>query len=141
MLKTRITELFGIEKPIVQGGLMWIARAELAAAVGNAGGIGFMTALTFPEADQLRAEIHNPIVDKVLDIESKGDTKIEDIAPMVSGLVGKQLLEDGDMEKGVLSAGQIMGLVRDIPTCQELFDRIMAEAEGIIKNKFAQVLN
>ena len=57
MLKTRITELFGIEKPIVQGGLMWIARAELAAAVGNAGGIGFMTALTYPEAEQLRAEI------------------------------------------------------------------------------------
>ena len=58
MLKTRITELFGIERPIVQGGLMWIARAELAAAVANAGGIGFMTALTFPEADLLRAEIH-----------------------------------------------------------------------------------
>ena len=57
MLKTRITELFGIERPIVQGGLMWIARAELASAVGNAGGIGFMTALTFPEAEDLRAEI------------------------------------------------------------------------------------
>jgi nitronate monooxygenase len=323
MLKTRITELFGIEKPIVQGGLMWIARAELAAAVGNAGGIGFMTALTFPEADQLRAEIHkcremtdkpfgvnltflpslrpidypayidvcidegikfietagrnpepymeqlksagikvvhkctsvrhavkaekigcdvvsidgfeaaghpgeddvtslilipltrdainlpiiasggfadgrglvgclglgadgmnmgtrfvatkeapvhenvkqalvnhgerdtrlimrtlrntervlhNPIVDKVLDIESKGDTKIEDIAPLVSGLVGKEMLENGEMGKGVLSAGQSMGLVRDIPTCQELFDRIMANAEEIIKAKFAQAI-
>jgi nitronate monooxygenase len=323
MLKTRITELFGIERPIVQGGLMWIARAELTAAVGNAGGIGFMTALTFPEADLLRAEIrkcremtdkpfgvnltflpslrpidypayidvcidegikfietagrnpepymehlksagikvvhkctsvrhaikaekigcdvvsidgfeaaghpgeddvtslilipltrdaislpiiasggfadgrgligclglgadgmnmgtrfvatreapvhenvkqalvnhgerdtrlimrtlrntervlHNPIVDKVLDIESRGDTKIEDIAPFVSGLVGKEMLEDGEMGKGVLSAGQSMGLVRDIPTCQELFDRIMAEAEAIIKSKFAQVI-
>ena len=49
MIKTPITEMFGIERPIVQGGLMWIARAELASAVGNAGGIGFMTALTFPE--------------------------------------------------------------------------------------------
>ena len=57
MLKTRITELFGIEKPIVQGGLMWIAMAELASAVANAGGIGFMTALTFQEAEDLRAEI------------------------------------------------------------------------------------
>ncbi|MDX2499702.1 MAG: nitronate monooxygenase, partial [Deltaproteobacteria bacterium] len=57
MLKTRITELFEIERPIVQGGLMWIARAELASAVGNAGGIGFMTALTFQEAEDLRAEI------------------------------------------------------------------------------------
>jgi nitronate monooxygenase len=83
--------------------------------------------------------LHNPIVDKVLDIESEGDTKIEDIAPFVSGLVGKEMLTDGKMEKGVLSAGQSMGLVRDIPTCQELFDRIMAEAEAIIKSKFSQV--
>jgi nitronate monooxygenase len=323
MIKTRITELFGIERPIVQGGLMWIARAELAAAVGNAGGIGFMTALTFEDAEDLRAEIrkcremtdkpfginltflpslrtidypayikvcieegikfietagrnpepymdqlkaagikvvhkctsvrhaikaekigcdvvsidgfeaaghpgeddvtslilipltrdaislpiiasggfadgrglvgclglgadgmnmgtrfvatkeapvhenvkqalvnhgerdtrlimrtlrntervlHNLIVDKVLDIESKGDTKIEDIAPFVSGMVGKEMLDDGEMGKGVLSAGQSMGLVRDIPTCQELFDRIMADAEAIINSKFAQAI-
>ena len=58
MIKTRITELFSIERPIVQGGLMWIARAELASAVANAGGIGFMTALTFQEPEDLRAEIH-----------------------------------------------------------------------------------
>ena len=323
MLKTRITELFGIERPIVQGGLMWIARAELASAVANAGGIGFMTALTFPDAEALRAEIrkcremtdkpfgvnltflpslrtidypayidvcigegikfietagrnpepymkqlksagikvvhkctsvrhaikaekigcdvvsidgfeaaghpgeddvtslilipltrdninlpiiasggfadgrglvgalglgadgmnmgtrfvatkeapvhdnvkkamidhgerdtrlimrtlrnteralHNQPVDKVLEIESKGETKIEDIAPYVSGLVGKEMLEKGDMEKGVLSAGQSMGLIRDIPTCRDLLDRIMDEAEKIIKEKFGQGL-
>ena len=85
--------------------------------------------------------LHNPIVDQVLDIESQGDTKIEDIAPLVSGLVGKEMLENGEMGKGVLSAGQSMGLVRDIPTCQELFDRIMAEAETIIKSKFTQAIN
>jgi nitronate monooxygenase len=321
MLKTKITELFGIERPIVQGGLMWIAVAELAAAVGNAGGIGFMTALSFPAAESLRAEIkkcrkltdkpfgvnltflpslrpidypayidvcveegvkfietagrnpepymeqlkaagmkvihkctsvrhavkaekigcdvvsidgfeaaghpgeddvtslilipltrdainipiiasggfadgrglvgalglgadgmnmgtrfvatkeapvhenvkqalishgerdtrlimrtlrntervmHNTVVDKVLEIEGRGDTKIEDIAPHVSGMVGKEMLEDGDMEKGVLAAGQSMGMIRDIPTCEQLLDRIMAEAEAIIAEKFAQ---
>jgi nitronate monooxygenase len=58
MIKTRITELFGIERPIVQGGLMWIAKSELAAAVANAGGIGFMTALSFSDAKEFRAEIH-----------------------------------------------------------------------------------
>ncbi len=325
MLKTPITEMFGIERPIVQGGLMWIARAELAAGVGNAGGIGFMTALTFPDAEALRAEIrkcremtdkpfginltflptlrppdypayinvcieegikfietagrnpepymeqiksadikvvhkctsvrhaikaekigcdvvsidgfeaaghpgeddvtslilvpltkdaisipiiasggfadgrglvaalglgadgmnmgtrfvatqeapvhtnvkqclldhceldtrlimrtlrnterviHNPVVDKVLEIESQeGETKIEDLVPFVSGLVGKEMLEDGEMEKGILSAGQSMGLVKDIPTCQELLDRIMAEAEEIINAKFAQAVS
>lgn len=323
MLRTRITDLFGIDRPIVQGGLMWIARSELASAVGNAGGIGFMTALSFPEPDGLRAEIrkcreltdkpfgvnltflpslrqpdypayihvcieegirfietagrnpepymdqlksagikvihkctsvrhavkaetigcdavsidgfeaaghpgeddvttmilvpltrdaidlpiiasgglgdgrglvgalglgadginmgtrfvatreapvhanvkqalvdhgerdtrlimrtlrntervmHNSIVDKVLEIESRGNTQIEDIVPYVAGLVGKEMLEQGQMEKGILAAGQTMGFIKDIPTCQELLDRIMAEAEKIIKERFSQVI-
>jgi len=323
MFKTRITEMFGIDRPIVQGGLMWIARAELASAVANAGGIGFMTALSFPDTDALRAEIrkckemtdkpfgvnltflptmrppdypgyieacidegvafvetagrnpepymeriksagikvvhkctsarhaikaekigcdavsidgfeaaghpgeddvtslilipltrdalsipiiasggfgdgrglvaalslgadamnmgtrfvatqeapvhenvkqvlinhreldtrlimrtlrntervmHNSVVDKVLEIESRGDTKIEELVPYVSGLVGKDMLEDGEMETGILAAGQSMGLVKDIPTCRELLDRIMAQAEEVIREKFAQVI-
>ena len=323
MIKTRITKLFGIERPIVQGGLMWIARSELASAVANAGGIGFMTALTFPEPEDLRSEIrkcrqltsnpfginltflptmrppdypayikvcieegirfvetagrnpepymdqlksagikvvhkctsvrhavkaqkigcdavsidgfeaaghpgeddvttmilvpltrdaidlpiiasgglgdgrglvgalglgadginmgtrfvatqeapvhanvkqalvdhserdtrlimrtlrntervlHNTVVDKVLEIESRGNTQIEDIVPFVSGLVGKEMLEQGQMEKGILAAGQTMGFVKDIPTCKELLDRIMADAEKTIKEKFSQVI-
>lgn len=322
MLKTRITEFFGIERPIVQGGLMWIARAELAAAVANAGGIGFMTALTHLEPEGLRAEIrkcrgltdkpfgvnltflptlrppdypayiqvcieegvkfietagrnpepymeaikaagirvihkctsvrhaikaekigcdavsidgfeaaghpgeddvtslilvpttrdaislpiiasggfadgrglvaalglgadgmnmgtrfvatreaavhdnvkqalvqhnerdtrlimrslrntervmHNTTVDKVLEIEGRGNTQIEEIIPYVSGMVGKEMLEKGDMEKGTLAAGQCMGLIRDIPSCRELLDRIMEEAETIIRERFVGV--
>lgn len=56
-LKTRFTELLGIEHPIVQGGMMWVGRADLAAAVSNAGGLGILTALTQPTPDALRAEI------------------------------------------------------------------------------------
>ena len=56
-LKTRFSELVGIEYPIVQGGMMWVGRAELAAAVSNAGGLGIITALTQPTPDALRAEI------------------------------------------------------------------------------------
>jgi len=56
-VKTRITELFGVEHPIVQGGLMWIATAELTSAVANAGAMGFMTALTFETPEGLRSEI------------------------------------------------------------------------------------
>lgn len=321
MLKTRITEFFGTERPIVQGGLMWIANAQLTSAVANAGGMGFMTALSFPDADGLRAEIrkckemtdkpfgvnltflptfrppdypayiqacidegilfietagrnpepymeqikgagirvvhkctsvrhavkaekigcdavsidgfeaaghpgeedvtslilipltrdainipiiasggfadgrglvaalalgadgmnmgtrfvatkeapvhdnvkqalvnhgeadtrlimrslrntervmHNPAVDKVLEIESRGNTKIEDIAPYVAGKQGLEMLEKGDMEKGVLAAGQCMGLIRDIPSCKELLDRIMQEAETIIEKKLGR---
>lgn len=56
-MKTRITELFGVEHPIVQGGLMWIATAELTSAVANAGAMGFMTALTHETPEGLRQEI------------------------------------------------------------------------------------
>jgi NAD(P)H-dependent flavin oxidoreductase YrpB (nitropropane dioxygenase family) len=54
---TRITRLLGIEYPIVQGGMRWAARAELAAAVGNAGGIGFISAHTQPTPEHLAQEI------------------------------------------------------------------------------------
>ena len=56
-IRTRITDLLGIDYPIVQGGMMWVGRAELAAAVSNAGGLGIITGLTFPTPDDLRREI------------------------------------------------------------------------------------
>ena len=56
-MKTRITELFGIEHPIIQGGMHWVGYAELAAAVSNAGGLGIITALTQPTPDDLAREI------------------------------------------------------------------------------------
>ncbi len=55
--KTRITEMLGIEHPIVQGGMQGVGTAELAAAVSNAGGLGILTALTQPTPEALRAEI------------------------------------------------------------------------------------
>ncbi|SFM46660.1 NAD(P)H-dependent flavin oxidoreductase [Marinobacter pelagius] len=56
-MKTRITELFGIEHPIIQGGMHWVGYAELAAAVSNAGGLGILTALTQPTPEDLAREI------------------------------------------------------------------------------------
>ena len=55
--RTRFTDLVGIDYPIVQGGMMWVGRAELASAVSNAGGLGILTALTQPSPDALRGEI------------------------------------------------------------------------------------
>jgi NAD(P)H-dependent flavin oxidoreductase YrpB (nitropropane dioxygenase family) len=57
MLKTKFTETFGIEYPIVQGGMQWVGYAELVAAVANAGGLGFITALTQPTPEDLSKEI------------------------------------------------------------------------------------
>jgi nitronate monooxygenase len=56
-MKTRITEMLGIETPIVCGGMMRVGTAELAAAASNAGALGVMTALTQPTPEGLRAEI------------------------------------------------------------------------------------
>ncbi|MFW6011311.1 MAG: NAD(P)H-dependent flavin oxidoreductase [Desulfosalsimonas sp.] len=324
MIKTAITELFGVEKPIIQGGLMWIARAELTSAVANAGAMGFMTALTFPGPEDLRAEIrrcrqmterpfginltflpaltrpdypayirvcieegikfietagrnpepymdqiksagirvlhkctsvrhakkaqkigcdaigidgfeaaghpgeddvtsliliprtrdavdlplaasggfadgrglaaalalgadavnmgtrfvatkeapvhenvkqaivnrseldtclimrslgntervlHNKAADKVLEIEHReGRTSIEELIPYVAGRVGKQMLEQGDMETGTLAAGQCAGLINDIPAVGDLLERIMQEFKTSVREKFAGLL-
>ncbi len=56
-IRTRITEMLGIRYPIIQGGMQWVGRAELASAVSNAGGLGILTALTQPDPDALAAEI------------------------------------------------------------------------------------
>jgi NAD(P)H-dependent flavin oxidoreductase YrpB (nitropropane dioxygenase family) len=56
-MRTRFTEMFGVEHPIAQGGMQWVGRAPLVAGVANAGGLGFITALTQPTPEDLRAEI------------------------------------------------------------------------------------
>ncbi len=323
MFKTRITDLFGIKYPIIQGGLMWLARAELAAAVAEAGGIGFMTALTHPNAEALRAEIKKlrtltdkpfgvnltflpslrqpdypayikvcieegvkfietagrnpepvlpplkaagikvihkctsvrhaikaqaigcdavsidgfecaghpgeddvtsliliprtrdaidiPIIssggfgdgrglvaalalgadamnmgtrfvatkecpahenvklaikgaketdtclimrslknservlksknaEKVLEIESTGHATIDDIRPYVAGMEGVKMYTGGEMEKGVLSIGQVIGLINDIPTVAELIQRIISDATEIIQTKLPRII-
>ncbi|MBS7689918.1 nitronate monooxygenase [Pseudomonas lalucatii] len=57
MITTRFTELFGIEHPVVQGGMQRVSKAELVAAVANAGALGFLSALTQPTPQALTAEI------------------------------------------------------------------------------------
>lgn len=55
--ETRVTRLLGIRYPIIQGGMQWVARAKLVAAVSEAGGLGVLSALTFPDPEALREEI------------------------------------------------------------------------------------
>jgi nitronate monooxygenase len=56
-MKTRITELLGIQHPVIQGGMHYVGFAEMASAVSNAGGLGIITALTLPTPDDLAVEI------------------------------------------------------------------------------------
>jgi NAD(P)H-dependent flavin oxidoreductase YrpB (nitropropane dioxygenase family) len=316
MFKTRITDLFDIEYPIIQGGMMWVSRAELAAAVSNAGGLGIITAFTFPTPEELAAEIEkakgltdkpfgvnvtllptlrpvdidgyfdailkaginivetagrspepymerlkgagvkvihkctaarfaskaervgcdavsidgfecaghpgeedvtslvlipttvdtidipviasggfgdgrglvaalalgaeainmgtrfmatqespahprmkdwlvqaaerdtmlilrsfrntervlrNPVAEKVYEMEQRGAT-IEELAPLISGKEGQKLLDTGELDKGTMTAGQVVGLIRDIPTVKEVIDRIMQEAKEVVSH-------
>lgn len=68
------------------------------------------------------------------------DAKFEDVAELVNGRAGKQLLETGDMSQGVFWAGMVQGLIHDVPTCRELIDRIIGDAEAIVKQRLGGFL-
>ena len=63
--------------------------------------------------------------------------EFSDVAELVSGARGRQLLEEGDLNLGIFWAGMVQGLIHDIPTVRELIERIVAEAEAIIQNRLA----
>ena len=67
------------------------------------------------------------------------DLKFEDIIDQVSGVYPKVMI-DGDMEAGVWSCGMVAGLISDIPTCKELIDRIMSEADVLIRKRLEGML-
>ena len=56
-IENRITKLLGVERPILNGAMQWLTKAELVSAVSNAGGLGVMSSATFPNAEALREEI------------------------------------------------------------------------------------
>ncbi len=83
----------------------------------------------------------NGVAEKVVAIESQaGETKFEDIQSLVAGAKGRELFSDGELEKGIWSAGMIVGLIDDIPSCQELIARIINEAESIISQRLHGML-
>jgi len=82
--------------------------------------------------------LNNAAVEDILRIEKeKGDAlQIQDIIQQVAGVYPRIMLE-GDMEAGAWSCGMVAGLIHDIPTCKELIDRIMREADEIITRRLA----
>ena len=85
--------------------------------------------------------LNNKAVERVLAIEKErgSDIKFEDILEDVAGVYPKVML-DGDMDIGAWSCGMVAGLIHDIPTCKELIDRIMVEAEEIIQSRLKYML-
>ena len=86
--------------------------------------------------------LNNKGVEKILEKEEKlgAHLKFEDIIKEVSGVYPKVMLE-GDMDAGAWSCGMVAGLIHDIPTVKELVDRIMEEAEDLIKQRLEGLLS
>ena len=85
--------------------------------------------------------LRNAAVDRLLEKEKTlgANLKFEDIMAEVAGVYPKIMLE-GTMEAGAWSCGMVAGLIHDIPTCQQLIDRIMADADQIIRQRLAGFL-
>jgi nitronate monooxygenase len=83
----------------------------------------------------------NAAVERLLEKEKAlgADLKFEDIIGEVAGVYPK-IMMDGEMEAGAWSCGMVAGLIYDIPTCQELIDRIMSEADQIITERLGRLL-
>ena len=96
MFKTRITEMLDIQYPIIQGGMIWLSRAELAAAVSNAGGLGILSSITFPTARELREEIRKTkgLTDKPFGVNFP-------IFPTTRPIEGIEKYIDAAIEEGV----------------------------------------
>lgn len=122
--ETRITKLLNIEYPIIQGGLAYLAYADLAAAVSNAGGLGQITAMSLPSPEALRAEIEKirALTDKPFGVNfaigqhGKGYEPMVEVAkemnvPVVTMTGGNpasifDILQDSDCKKLVLVAAR-----------------------------------
>lgn len=68
----------------------------------------------------------NAISNEVVAMERKG-AKFEDVRPLVAGARGKVALKEGNVDGGVISAGMVIGLIDDVPSCAELIERIVTE--------------
>ena len=82
----------------------------------------------------------NSAVERLLEKEKAlgDDIKFEDILPEVAG-VYPRIMREGDMDAGAWSCGMVAGLINDVPTVQELIDRIMTEADSLINQRLANL--
>ena len=150
-----------LEIPVIACGGFSDARGLVAALAMGAEGISmgtrFLATREAPVHDNLKQELveaseldtqlifrkfrntarvfKNTVAVEVAEIESRHDSEFEDVADLVTGARGAVVLESGDMEAGIWSAGMSAGLVHDIPTVGELVSRMVSEAEQIIHGR------
>jgi nitronate monooxygenase len=82
----------------------------------------------------------NAVSDEVVRRLAAPDSTFSDVAELVRGDKGRIVLDTGDLEAGIFWAGQVQGLIHDIPTVQDLVTRIVADAEEIIRGRLARMV-
>lgn len=97
------------------------------------------TQLIFRKFRNTARVFKNTVSVEVAEIEKRENSEFNDIAPLVSGKRGGELLETGDMEHGIWWAGISSGLVYDVPTIEQLVSRIVGDAEDIIKTRLLAI--
>lgn len=99
------------------------------------------TVLMFRTMHNTARVFKNEISKQVVEIEKKPNAKFQDIQHLVSGQRGREVYIKGDPEYGVWSAGQVVGLIDDIPTCEALLERMVKEAENIITARLLPMIS
>ena len=77
----------------------------------------------------------NAVSDEVVRLLAQPDATFKDVAHLVAGSQGRKVLEEGDMNIGIFWAGQVQGLIHDLPAVAELVDRIISEADAIVHSR------
>jgi NADH:quinone reductase (non-electrogenic) len=155
-----------IDIPIIASGGMADARGLVAALALGCDGINmgtrFMATAEAPIHENVKKQIvanderatnlifrtlhntarvaRNAISDAVLAIERRGNASFADVKDLVAGTRGAIVLDQGEMDAGIWSAGQTQALIHDIPTCAELVSRIVRETEEIIRGRLGSMI-
>ncbi len=98
------------------------------------------TALIFRTLHNTARVAKNAISDAVVAIERRGNATFADVKDLVAGARGAVVLDRGEMDAGIWSAGQSQALIHDIPNCAELVSRIVREAEAIIRGRLESAI-
>jgi nitronate monooxygenase len=98
------------------------------------------TNLIFRKLKNTARVAKSPVSDRVVAILNEPNTVFADVAHLVSGRLGRDLLSSGDLDAGIYWAGQVQGLIHDVPSVSELITRMVYEATGLIETRLRTVL-
>lgn len=96
------------------------------------------TSLIFRTLKNTARVYKNEVAKEVVSIEAQpGDTDFKDLKDLVAGPRGARAMDEGEIDSGIWSAGQVQGLIDDIPSCNDLVSQIVAECQKTIKERMA----